>query len=64
MEQRDFHFGPCDRAVRQGGRDERQPAAEVEAEMEMEVEIERGEKAPLHTSRAKPSRKKSKWHEA
>ena len=50
--------------MRQGGRDERQPAAEVEAEMEMEVEIERGEKAPLHTSRAKPSRKKSKWHEA
>ena len=40
MEQRDFHLGPCDRAVRQGGRDERQPAAEVEVEMEMEVEVE------------------------
>ena len=67
MEQRDFHLGPCDRAVRQGGRDERQPAAEVEVEMEMEmeveveveVEVERGEKAPLHTSRAKPCRKRS-----
>ena len=63
MEQRDFHLGPCDRAVRQGGRDERQPAAEVEAEaemeMEVEVEVERGEKAPLHTSRAKPCRKRS-----
>ena len=63
MEQRDFHLGPCDRAVRQGGRDEHQPAAEVEAEAEMEVEaeveVERGEKAPLHTSRAKPCRKRS-----